>query len=52
MTELPGVETGDVPVDEALRTLEGLERRDLREHVTAFDAVHRALSDRLAEGQA
>jgi hypothetical protein len=51
VTELPGVETGDVPVDEALRALQGLQQRDLREHVAAFDAVHRALSDRLAEGQ-
>ncbi|MBC7290060.1 MAG: hypothetical protein H5T83_01830 [Actinotalea sp.] len=51
MSELPGAETGDAAVDEALRTLEGLEDRDLREHVTAFDGVHRALADRLAEGQ-
>ena len=51
MTDLPGAETGDAAVDEALRSLEGLEQRAVREHVAAFDAVHRALSDRLAEGQ-
>lgn len=58
MTDLPAaetgdamVETGDATVDEALRTLEGLAERDLREHVAVFDAVHRALSDRLADGQ-
>ncbi|WP_173406151.1 hypothetical protein [Actinotalea ferrariae] len=52
MTELPGDPTGDAAVDEALRTLDGLDGRALRDHVAAFDAVHRALSDRLAEGQA
>lgn len=51
MTELPGVETGDTAVDEAIRTLHDLEGRALREHVAVFDAVHRSLSDRLAEGQ-
>lgn len=52
MTDLPGPETGDAAVDEAIRTLDGLEGRALREHVVVFDAVHRALADRLAEGQA
>jgi hypothetical protein len=52
VTELPGTETGDASVDEAIRTLQGLEGRPLREHVVVFDGVHRALSDRLAEGQA
>jgi hypothetical protein len=51
VTDLPGSGTGDAAVDEAIRTLDGLEGRALREHVDAFDAVHRALSDRLAEGQ-
>ena len=41
--------TGDDAVDEALATLERLGALPVREHVPAFDAVHRALSDRLAE---
>lgn len=41
--------TGDDPVDNAVRILDGLSDRPLRDHVTAFDAVHTALSDRLAE---
>ena len=43
--------TGDLVVDEALESLVGLEGRALREHVTAFESVHGALQDRLAEGQ-
>jgi hypothetical protein len=43
--------TGDPAVDEALRTLEDLPGRPLRDHVSAFEAVHGALSDRLAEGR-
>ena len=42
---------GDAAVDEALRVLEGLADRPLTEHVAAFDAVHSALQDRLAEAQ-
>ncbi|WP_250445755.1 hypothetical protein [Actinotalea sp. C106] len=41
--------TGDQAVDAALSTLEGLGDRPVREHVALFDAVHGALSDRLAE---
>jgi len=41
-------ETGDPAVDEALRTLEALSPT-VCEHVAAFDAVHGALADRLAE---
>jgi len=43
--------TGDQVVDEALEVLDDLEHRPLREHVTAFESVHGALQDRLAEGQ-
>lgn len=38
-------------VEEALRVLDGLAERPLAEHVAAFDAVHNALQDRLAEAQ-
>ena len=47
----PGHVTGDAAVDEALRVLDGLAERPLGEHVAAFDAVHSALQDRLAESQ-
>jgi hypothetical protein len=43
--------TGDASVDEALRALEGLDAQPLAAHVAAFDAVHGALQDRLAEAQ-
>lgn len=43
--------TGDTAVDEALRSLDGLTERPLPAHVAAFDAVHGALQDRLAEAQ-
>lgn len=43
--------TGDVAVDEALGTLAGLDGLPLREHVAAFDAVHGALQDRLADAE-
>lgn len=43
--------TGDAAVDEALRELDGLAGRPVREHVGVLEAVHGALSDRLAEGQ-
>ncbi|AEI12442.1 MULTISPECIES: hypothetical protein [Cellulomonas] len=43
--------TGDASVDEALRALEGLADAPLSRHVAAFDAVHGALQDRLAETQ-
>lgn len=41
--------TGDAAVDAALRPLETLADRPVREHVAVFDAVHGGLSDRLAE---
>lgn len=41
--------TGDVVVDEALEQLDELGERPLREHVAAFESVHAALQDRLAE---
>lgn len=41
--------TGDQAVDAALGTLSGLEALPVREHVAVFEAVHGALSDRLAE---
>jgi len=43
--------TGDQIVDEALEVLLELEDKPLREHVAAFESVHGALQDRLAEGQ-
>ncbi|NLF04110.1 MAG: hypothetical protein GX593_03755 [Actinomycetales bacterium] len=43
--------TGDQVVDEALEVIFDLDSRPLREHVTAFESVHGALQDRLAEGQ-
>lgn len=43
--------TGDPAVDEALRTLDGLEDADLRTQADAFDAVHGALQDRLADAE-
>lgn len=43
--------TNDQVVDEALELLDSLEERPLREHVAAFESVHGALQDRLAEGQ-
>lgn len=43
--------TGDDAVDEALRELEGLHDRPVREHVGVLESVHGALSDRLAEGR-
>lgn len=41
--------TGDQAVDGALAALEDLAGRPVREHVAVFEAVHGALSDRLAE---
>lgn len=46
-----GPVTGDAAVDEALRTLRGVEDRDLRSQVAAFEDVHRALQDRLADAE-
>jgi len=46
----PDALTGDDAVDEALRELDGLAERPVREHVAVLEAVHGALSDRLAEG--
>ncbi|GIG28774.1 hypothetical protein [Cellulomonas marina] len=39
----------DVAVEEALRTLDGLVDRPLAEHPGAYEAVHAALQDRLAD---
>ena len=48
----PGFDsTADAAVDEALSTLAGLEDQPLRAHVAAFDAVHGALQDRLADAE-
>ena len=41
--------TGDDSVDEAVATLGSVASLPVREHVRVFDAVHGALSDRLAE---
>jgi len=43
--------TGDAAVDEALSLLPGLADQPLRSHVAAFEAVHGALQDRLAEAE-
>ncbi|MDM7856511.1 hypothetical protein [Cellulomonas alba] len=43
--------TGDAAVDEALTLLSGLDEQPLRAHVAAFDAVHGALQDRLADAE-
>lgn len=43
--------TGDAAVDEALTLLNGLDEQPLRAHVAAFDAVHGALQDRLADAE-
>lgn len=43
--------TGDAAVDEAMTVLDGLDERPVREHVAVFEAVHGALSDRLADGR-
>lgn len=41
--------TGDPAVDAALRELQDLDDRPLREHVPVVDAVQAALAERLAE---
>ena len=46
-----GGPTSDQVVDEALEVLDDLDSKPLREHVAAFESVHGALQDRLAEGQ-
>lgn len=43
--------TGDDAVDEALTLLARLDTQPLRAHVAAFDAVHGALQDRLADAE-
>jgi len=43
--------TGDDAVDEALRRLADVEEHDLRTQVTAFEDVHGALQDRLADAE-
>lgn len=42
--------TGDAHVDEVLTALVDVHDRPVREHVAVFEAVHGALSDRLADG--
>lgn len=41
--------TGDQAVDAALRELQDLDGRPLRDHVAVVDAVQAALAERLAE---
>ena len=43
--------TGDAAVDEALRTLVGIEGRDLRTQVALLEDVHGALRDRLSDAE-
>lgn len=45
----PVPETGDQAVDAALSVLGDLASRPVRDHVAVLEAVHGALSDRLAE---
>ncbi|MFY9915160.1 MAG: hypothetical protein WAK18_10860 [Nocardioidaceae bacterium] len=40
-----GWSTGDTRVDDAVARLEGLDERDLNEHVEVYDSVHRDLAD-------
>ncbi len=40
-----GWSTGDTRVDDAVARLEGLDERDLHEHVDVYDSVHRDLAD-------
>ncbi len=40
-----GWSTGDARVDDAVARLEGLDERDLNEHVEVYDSVHRDLAD-------
>ncbi|WP_165372831.1 hypothetical protein [Pengzhenrongella frigida] len=42
-------ETGDAAVDQALTRLGDLGDRPVADHVAAFEAVHTALQDRLAD---
>ncbi|WP_035812758.1 hypothetical protein [Jiangella gansuensis] len=41
--------TGDASVDEAVRSLERLDRLPVHQHADVIDDVHRALQDRLAD---
>lgn len=43
--------SGDSEVDAALERLAELDEQPLRAHVSAFDAVHAALQDRLAQAE-
>ncbi|MFC8191141.1 hypothetical protein ACFUMH_05690 [Cellulomonas sp. NPDC057328] len=43
--------TGDAAVDEALGRLRDVAELDLRAQLTAFEAVHGALQDRLADAE-
>jgi hypothetical protein len=49
--DAPAESTGDAAVDEALTLLASLDAQPLRGHVAAFDAVHGALQDRLADAE-
>ncbi|WP_211659126.1 hypothetical protein [Phytoactinopolyspora halophila] len=44
-----GNHTGDPAVDEALRTLRGLDQRPVHEHVSVIERAHQALHERLAD---
>jgi hypothetical protein len=44
-----GIPTGDAAVDDALRTLDGLENRPIHEHAAIVEGVHHALQERLAD---
>lgn len=41
--------TGDASVDEAVRSLERLDRLPVHQHADVIDDVHRALQERLAD---
>ena len=41
--------TGDLEVDEAVARLVDLPELDLGDHPTVFEAIHRTLTDRLAD---
>ncbi|NDL61072.1 hypothetical protein F7O44_28785 [Phytoactinopolyspora sp. XMNu-373] len=47
--EPSGGPTGDATVDQALRTLDGLEGRPIHEHAAVVEGVHQALQERLAD---
>lgn len=50
-TEAESTATGDAAVDQALTRLDELDHLPITDHATVVEGVHRALQDRLAEGQ-